>query len=312
MQQPVEKQCSRCEQSKPIEEFPWKHRARGVRRAWCRSCARAYAQAHYQANKRYYKAKAHKSRVVDRKRVRGLVVAYLASHPCIDCGEDDTAVLEFDHRDPLLKRSPVSTLATSAGWKNVLREIEKCDVRCANCHRQKTALEFGWTRIRPLPEPDPEPIARRVERIDQAGADFMRECSWCLWLKPLSEFAFRNSSTGRLNGHCRNCHALYRRQHYVRNRDRYFGQARAQTLRKRADALQRIRSHLLSHHCVDCGETEIAALDFDHVDPSNKITEIGTMVGHQGWAAIKAEITKCVVRCANCHRRRTNAQIRAA
>jgi hypothetical protein len=138
--------------------------------------------------------------------------------------------------------------------------------------------------------------------------DFLRECCWCYWLKPLSEFAFHSSAKKTLSSHCRTCHARYRRKHYLENRDRYFSQANAQTLRKTQDKLRRLRDYLLGHPCVDCGTTDIATLDFDHVDPATKVMEIGRMIRRRNWSANLREMAKCVVRCANCHRRRTLAQ----
>ncbi len=38
----VERRCSRCGETKPIDEFPMKVKARGLRRVWCRDCCRAY------------------------------------------------------------------------------------------------------------------------------------------------------------------------------------------------------------------------------------------------------------------------------
>lgn len=55
---------------------------------------------------------------------------------CKECGETHPACLDFHHRDPSSKVSDVSNLVGCASWKTVLREIEKCFVLCANCHRK--------------------------------------------------------------------------------------------------------------------------------------------------------------------------------
>jgi hypothetical protein len=63
----------------------------------------------------------------------------------MDCGETDPDVLEFDHlRD---KRADISTLVQyGVSWKTVQDEIAKCEVRCANCHRRRTATRGGYYR----------------------------------------------------------------------------------------------------------------------------------------------------------------------
>lgn len=57
--------------------------------------------------------------------------------------------------------------------------------------------------------------------------------------------------------------------------------------------------------CVDCGERNHIVLDFDHI--KDKKYNVSRMI-HDGfsWAAIKKEIAKCEVVCANCHRIRTH------
>ena len=71
------------------------------------------------------------------------VFEYLKNHPCIDCGENDPVVLEFDHRKDKTKNVS-DLLRGSYSIERIKQEIEKCDVRCANCHRRKTAIQFGW------------------------------------------------------------------------------------------------------------------------------------------------------------------------
>lgn len=71
---------------------------------------------------------------------------YLEQHPCVDCGESDPVVLEFDH-----VRGEKSYNVTTLGWRlcswnSLMREIDKCDVRCANCHRRKTAERMNSFR----------------------------------------------------------------------------------------------------------------------------------------------------------------------
>jgi hypothetical protein len=70
----------------------------------------------------------------------------LIEHPCVDCGENDPVVLDFDHKSD--KVASISyLLGTVAGWERVEKEIEKCEVRCANCHRRKTARDRKWNKI---------------------------------------------------------------------------------------------------------------------------------------------------------------------
>jgi hypothetical protein len=70
---------------------------------------------------------------------RAWVDAYLAEHPCVDCGETDPDVLDFDHvpeRGP--KTAGVSVLVRRSTLKKVIAEVALCEVRCANCHRRIT------------------------------------------------------------------------------------------------------------------------------------------------------------------------------
>lgn len=69
---------------------------------------------------------------------------------------------------------------------------------------------------------------------------------------------------------------------------------------------ERIAAHLADHPCVDCGERDVRCLEFDHRDPATKVAEVTTLLRlNADWARVQAEIAKCDVRCANCHRRVT-------
>jgi hypothetical protein len=70
--------------------------------------------------------------------LKELVLAYKVTHPCVDCGESDPIVLDFDHVRGK-KAFDVSFGAHRAySWEHILKEIAKCEIRCANCHRRIT------------------------------------------------------------------------------------------------------------------------------------------------------------------------------
>lgn len=81
-----------------------------------------------------------------REEKRRLVFEYLLEHPCVDCGETDPIVLEFDHLPGFEKRRDVGTMIASGtwSWATILEEIAKCEVVCANDHKRRTSKRAGW------------------------------------------------------------------------------------------------------------------------------------------------------------------------
>jgi hypothetical protein len=94
----------------------------------------------------------YKAQKKHRVKIRKQVLTYLLSKECADCGEKDPIVLEFDHVDPQNKFKQISTMLSGHyAWKSVLAEIQKCEIRCANCHRRKSYLQFKhFGRTKPL------------------------------------------------------------------------------------------------------------------------------------------------------------------
>ncbi|MEI8338098.1 MAG: hypothetical protein WCF92_03060 [bacterium] len=87
-----------------------------------------------------------------RVKIRTKLFEFLSTNPCVDCGEKDPIVLDFDHTDPSNKFKPVSKLLSGHwSWDSVKKEIKKCKVRCANCHRKKTYIQQkGWGKTKPI------------------------------------------------------------------------------------------------------------------------------------------------------------------
>jgi hypothetical protein len=135
-------------------EFAWRNKSKSRCDSFCRPCRADYKKAHYAANKQRYIDRAQ-----ERKRELALertlyLIAFFRSHPCVDCGETDPVVLEFDHRRD--KVFSIGMELSRRRWQSILAEIEKCDVVCANCHRRRTALRRGALRAR-LTTATPEP-----------------------------------------------------------------------------------------------------------------------------------------------------------
>jgi hypothetical protein len=133
------RKCTRCSEEKDPTEFNFKDKRRGKRQVYCRECMRELIRMHYQAHHAYYISKARKrtKRIISEQ--REWIQNYLELHPCIDCGEADPCCLDFDHVRGK-KHMPISRMINLGySWGKMEAEINKCEIRCANCHRKRHA-----------------------------------------------------------------------------------------------------------------------------------------------------------------------------
>lgn len=151
------KTCVTCHEVKPLDAFNVRRSARDGRQPRCRDCCKAWYARNAAGHKVNTARRARKWRAETAK----FLTDYFASHPCVDCGEADVRCLEFDHRPGVDKLDDVSKLIRHGySLKRIEAEIEKCDVRCSNCHRRRTAERGGWWR---------QKVYERLLRAQHAG-----------------------------------------------------------------------------------------------------------------------------------------------
>jgi hypothetical protein len=97
-----------------------------------------YAQKHYNDNKELYNKRRLLSNRKIKQKSREFINDYLKANPCVDCGESDPIVLEFDHVFGDKKYNVADLLKGYYAIETIKLEIKKCEVRCANCHRRVT------------------------------------------------------------------------------------------------------------------------------------------------------------------------------
>src|SRR5437868_5163001 len=146
---------------------------------------------------------------------------YRAEHPCVDCGETDPLILEFDHVSPDNKRSEIYCLANKTyAWTAILAEIERCEVRCANCHRRPVRL--AKVRVRPRRTGS---VRTHRSRLDPPNhpmlAAGLRICARCGIAKAVEQFSFINQARARRDSICSECLTVCRREHYRLSRQDY-------------------------------------------------------------------------------------------
>ena len=145
------KLCSKCKRLLSVSSFNWK--IQKVKLSYhCKECSRAYVKEHYIKNRMYYLNKAKKRNTVIKNIACEYIAKYLKGHPCVDCGEKDILVLEFDHKNRAIKSNEVSSIIRGfSSVEKVMEEVAKCDVRCANCHRRKTGRENNSWKLKYAP-----------------------------------------------------------------------------------------------------------------------------------------------------------------
>lgn len=140
------RRCVICKESRSVAEFNQKRRSPDGLQPHCRECNREASRAYYRRSRTKHLIDVGVNAREYRARNREIVFAHLRGQPCIDCGESDPTVLEFDHVRGT-KAGEVSVMAAlPVSPVRLLAEIDKCDVRCANCHRRRTRRVLGWWR----------------------------------------------------------------------------------------------------------------------------------------------------------------------
>ncbi len=146
------KVCSKCKEEKPLNQFNKKDKKKDGTykpQPYCRDCQKIVIRDYYQNNKEAIKAKSALNRHLYRghehknpKHVYYKVIDYLAGRCCGHCGIDDIRVLEFNHLNRETKEFTIATmLKNNMDWDLILKEIAKCEILCANCHKIVTDTE---------------------------------------------------------------------------------------------------------------------------------------------------------------------------
>ena len=187
----------------------------------------------------------HREEEIERVRIRQAATLEflrdLRRRPCQDCGETFSPwVMDFDHRDPRAKSfSLAAGKVLLKARAELLEEIAKCDIVCANCHAVRTyewvranKAMLGWFTVGVSP------------RIDEKRA---------------------------------------------------YSKAHTELLAK-----------LREVPCLDCRRRfPFYVMQFDHRDGTKKRYTVSQMISRAGTKTILAEVAKCDIVCANCHRART-------
>ena len=134
------KKCYKCSIEKSTDEFSKSKRHKDGSHIWCRKCVSLY-------DKERYKDPEIKQRIRDNRIKHNIIgriklYEYLKKCYCKDCTESNPIVLDFDHKKDKLFN--ISDMIGRISWERIEKEIAKCEVVCANCHRIRTARRLKW------------------------------------------------------------------------------------------------------------------------------------------------------------------------
>ena len=133
------KLCGMCKKDLPTENFAFKNKTNNKLQKHYKKYQKKYKKTHYKSNKQKYIGKS----IEWRKARRLKFFNWLNEQSCVDCGISDVRVLEFDHLDPSVKEYNISQIIEGPEDK-LQKELNKCDIVCANCHRIRTAKQFNY------------------------------------------------------------------------------------------------------------------------------------------------------------------------
>jgi len=133
-----EKKCIKCNNEKEVDEFPFRNRIKDIRHNVCKECWKEIRKISYEKDKSITKNRNKRNKIRNKEWYR----EYKSKLKCNRCPETHIACLEFHHSDPTKKEFNVSIqIRGTYSIEKIKKEIEKCEVLCANCHRKLHYIE---------------------------------------------------------------------------------------------------------------------------------------------------------------------------
>lgn len=145
----MKRTCTRCKTQKDLGLFV-KDKNKPLGHSFCcKQCHNTEARRTFKEEYPKDKEKYLRTRRDYRDRERQKMKEFLSDKSCMDCGNTDWRVFEFDHRDPSIKEFNIGDrLRTKGSFESCAEEIAKCDIVCANCHKIRTYTMINSYRIR--------------------------------------------------------------------------------------------------------------------------------------------------------------------
>lgn len=139
----MNKICVTCEISKSLEEFGKQSKNKDGLNSKCKSCKRIYDNIYHSNRSIQNKEKKYSQQIIRRLKARKYVNEYLKDKKCGTCSENRIPALDFHHlKDKLF--NICDGVLKGYSLEKIKKEIAKCEVICANCHRIETAKAFNW------------------------------------------------------------------------------------------------------------------------------------------------------------------------
>ena len=110
--------CTKCKRELPLDQFNWRDKSKGTRRADCKECHCNYMKNKYNEKKQ-------------------MIQELKSQDKCLKCGEDRGYVLDYHHLDPSLKENTIARMTSNCyTLDKIMDEVQKCICLCSNCHRE--------------------------------------------------------------------------------------------------------------------------------------------------------------------------------
>lgn len=126
--------CSKCKQELSVSNFRWRNKSLGKLHSQCKNCEKQSEKIRYAQSKERQISVLNTA--IQQKERNILIVEEAKQCGCQKCNEKRLYLMEFHHINPEEKINTIAHMIKSASESSLKKELSKCIVLCANCHRE--------------------------------------------------------------------------------------------------------------------------------------------------------------------------------